>query len=511
MGIINLGRIIMAYYYSEPSRTFSEYLLVPNLTTKECIPNNVVLKTPIVKHKAGEKPTLELNIPVASAIMQSVSDDNMAIGLAKCGGISFVFGSQSIQNQAEMVRRVKKYKAGFVASDSNLGPENTLGDVVNIKEKTGHSTVVVTEDGTSNGKLLGIVTSRDYRLSRASLEQKVHEFMTPFSQLIYAHEGISLKEANDMIWEHKLNCLPIIDKNDRLVYLVFRKDYDSHKENPNELLDSQKRLVVGAGINTRDYEERVAALVEAGVDLLCIDSSDGYSEWQSETIKWIKETYNGEVKVGAGNVVDREGFRYLVNAGADFIKVGIGGGSICITREQKGIGRGQASSIIEVSAARDEYLRETGIYIPICSDGGIVHDYHIVLALAMGADFVMLGRYFARFDESPTRKIKVGGNFVKEYWGEGSNRARNWQRYDMGGDSKLGFEEGVDSYVPYAGKLKDNLDITIYKVKSTMCNCGALSIPEVQQKAKLTLVSATSIKEGGAHDVILKESELSSS
>lgn len=501
----------MAYYYSEPSRTFSEYLLVPNLTTKECMPNNVVLKTPLIKHKAGEKPALELNIPVASAIMQSVSDDNMAIGLAKCGGISFVFGSQSIQNQAEMVRRVKKYKAGFVASDSNLGPDNTLRDVVNIKEKTGHSTVVVTEDGTSNGKLLGIVTSRDYRLSRASLDQKVHEFMTPFSQLIYAHEGISLKEANDMIWEHKLNCLPIIDKNDRLVYLVFRKDYDSHKENPNELLDSQKRLVVGAGINTRDYKERVAALVDAGVDLLCIDSSDGYSEWQAETIKWIKETYNGEVKVGAGNVVDREGFRYLVNAGADFIKVGIGGGSICITREQKGIGRGQASSIIEVSAARDEYLRESGIYIPICSDGGIVHDYHIVLALAMGADFVMLGRYFARFDESPTRKIKVGGNFVKEYWGEGSNRARNWQRYDMGGDSKLGFEEGVDSYVPYAGKLKDNLDTTIYKVKSTMCNCGALSIPELQQKARLTLVSATSIKEGGAHDVILKENELSSS
>lgn len=501
----------MAYYYNEPSRTFSEYLLIPNLTTKECMPDNVVLKTPIVKHKVGEKAALELNIPIASAIMQSVSDDNMAIGLAKCGGISFIYGSQSIENQAEMVRRVKKYKAGFVASDSNLGPNNTLRDVVDIKKKTGHSTVVITEDGTPNGKLLGIVTSRDYRLSRASLDQKVHEFMTPFSQLIYAHEGISLKEANDMIWEHKLNCLPIIDNNDRLVYLVFRKDYDSHKENPNELLDSQKRLVVGAGINTRDYKERVPALVDAGVDIVCIDSSDGYSEWQSDTIKWIKETYNGEVKVGAGNVVDKEGFRYLAEAGADFIKVGIGGGSICITREQKGIGRGQATSVIEVSAARDEYLKETGIYIPICSDGGIVHDYHIVLALAMGADFVMLGRYFARFDESPTRKIKVGGNFVKEYWGEGSNRARNWQRYDMGGESKLGFEEGVDSYVPYAGKLKDNLDTTIYKVKSTMCNCGALSIPDLQRKARLTLVSATSIKEGGAHDVILKENELSSS
>lgn len=501
----------MAYFYSEPSRTFSEYLLVPNLSTKACMPGNVALKTAIVKYKVGEKPALELNIPVASAIMQSVSDDNMAIALAKCGGISFIYGSQSIENQAEMVRKVKKYKAGFVASDSNLKPNDTLRDVVNMKENTGHSTIAITEDGTPTGKLAGIVTSRDYRLSRASLNQKIHEFMTPFSQLIYAKEGISLKEANDMIWEHKLNCLPIIDSNDRLVYLVFRKDYDSHKENPNELLDSNKQLIVGAGINTRDYKERVTALVEAGVDVVCIDSSDGYSEWQADTIMWIKETYKDKVKVGAGNVVDREGFRYLVGAGADFIKVGIGGGSICITREQKGIGRGQASSIIEVSSARDEYLKDTGIYIPICSDGGIVHDYHIVLALAMGADFVMLGRYFARFDESPTRKIKVGGNFVKEYWGEGSNRARNWQRYDMGGETKLGFEEGVDSYVPYAGKLKDNLDTTIHKVKSTMCNCGALSVFELQQKARLTLVSATSIKEGGAHDVILKDSELSSS
>lgn len=501
----------MAYFYSEPSRTFSEYLLVPNLSTKACMPGNVTLKTPIVKYKLGEQSALELNIPVASAIMQSVSDHNMAIALAKCGGISFIYGSQSIENQVEMVRKVKKYKAGFVASDSNLRPDNLLQDVVNMKEKTGHSTIAITEDGTPTGKLIGIVTSRDYRLSRASLDKKIHEFMTPFAQLIYAYEGVSLKEANDMIWEHKLNCLPIIDNNDRLVYLVFRKDYDSHKENPNELLDNNKSLIVGAGINTRDYKERVAALVEAGVDVVCIDSSDGYSEWQADTIKWVKDTFNDEVKIGAGNVVDREGFRYLVDAGADFIKVGIGGGSICITREQKGIGRGQASSIIEVSAARDEYSKETGIYIPICSDGGIVHDYHIVLALAMGADFVMLGRYFARFDESPTRKIKVGGNFVKEYWGEGSNRARNWQRYDMGGDSKLGFEEGVDSYVPYAGKLKDNLDTTIHKVKSTMCNCGALSVCELQQKARLSLVSATSIKEGGAHDVILKDNELSSS
>ena len=247
------------------------------------------------------------------------------------------------------------------------------------------------------------------------------------------------------------------------------------------------------------------ALVEAGVDVLCIDSSEGFSEWQKLTIDWIREHYGDTVKVGAGNVVDADGFRFLADCGADFVKVGIGGGSICITRETKGIGRGQATATIEVAKARDEYFEETGIYVPICSDGGIVHDYHMALALAMGSDFVMLGRYFSRFDESPTNKVKINGQFMKEYWGEGSARARNWQRYDLGGETNLKFEEGVDSYVPYAGPLKDNVGITLLKIKSTMCNCGALSIPEFQQKAKLTLVSSVSIVEGGAHDVVLKD------
>jgi len=498
----------MAFYYDEPSRTFSEYLLVPNLTRKECMTENVSLKTPLCKFKKGEEPKLQLNIPVVSAIMQAVSDNNVAVALSRCGGVSFVYASQPIEQQSNMVRKVKKYKAGFVISDANITPESTLKEVLQVIDRTGHSTIAVTADGTPIGKLEGILTSRDYRLSRCKLDQKVKEFMTPFSSLIYGKDGISLTEANDIIWEHKLNCLPIVDSKQNLVYLVFRKDYDSHKENPNELLDENKSLMVGAGINTKDYKIRVPALVEAGVDILCIDSSDGYTEWQGETIKWIKETYNNEVKVGAGNVVDKEGFLYLVECGADFVKVGIGGGSICITREQKGIGRGQATSLIEVAAAREEYFNKTGIYVPLCSDGGIVHDYHITLSLAMGADFVMMGRYFARFDESPTTKLKMGNSYVKEYWGEGSNRARNWERYDLGGSSKLAFEEGVDSYVPYAGKLKDALDITLHKVKSTMCNCGSISISEFQKTARLTLVSSTSIIEGGAHDVIVKDKNM---
>ena len=495
----------MAFYYKDASHTFSEYLLVPGYSSSECQPINVSLKTPLVRFKKGEESAISLNIPLTSAIMQSVSNDTLAIALAKEGGISFIYGSQTIEQQAEMIRRVKAHKAGFVKSDSNISPENTLEDVLNLKEITKHSTMAVTEDGTPNGKLLGIVTSRDYRVTRMSLDVKVKEFMTPLDKLIYAKKGVTLKEANDIIWDHKLNTLPVVDEDGKLDSLVFRKDYEEAKSNPNELLDSDKRYIVGAGINTRDFKERVPALIEAGVDVLCIDSSEGFSEWQKITIEWIKQTYGDKVKVGAGNVVDEEGFRFLADCGADFIKVGIGGGSICITRETKGIGRGQATATIEVAKARDEYFKEKGIYVPICSDGGIVHDYHITLALAMGADFVMLGRYFSRFDESPTRKIRINGQYVKEYWGEGSSRARNWQRYDLGGDKKLSFEEGVDSYVPYAGALKDNVAISLAKVKSTMCNCGALTIPELQRKAKLTLVSATSIVEGGAHDVILKE------
>ena len=495
----------MAHYMSEPSRTFSEYLLIPGYTSEDCIPDRVSLRTPLTKYRKGvEEPAISLNVPLTSAIMQSVSNDTLAIALAKEGGLSFIFGSQSIESQAAMVARVKGYKAGFVVSVSNLTPENTLADVLALKEKNGFSTVAITEDGTATGKLLGIVTSRDYRVSRMAPSDKVADFMTPREKLITAPADTTLKEANDIIWEHKLNSLPIVDGNDHLMYFVFRKDYSSHKANPLELLDSKKRYLVGAGINTRDYAQRIPALLEAGADVLCIDSSEGYTCWQEKTIAWVRENYGDSVKIGAGNVVDRDGFLFLAKAGADFVKVGIGGGSICITRETKGIGRGQATALIEVAAARDEYFKETGIYVPICSDGGIVHDYHMTLALAMGADFLMLGRYFARFDESPTPKVMVNGAYMKEYWGEGSNRARNWQRYDLGGASKLTFEEGVDSYVTYAGSLHDNVEGSLYKVKSTMCNCGVTTIPDLQRDAKLTLVSATSIVEGGYHDVTLR-------
>ncbi len=498
----------MAYYFSEPSHTFGEYLLVPGYSSADCIPTNVSLKTPVVKFRRGEQSPLSMNIPMVSAVMQSVSNDTMAIALAKEGGISFIYGSQTIEQQAEMIRRVKSYKAGFVTSDSNIKPDQTLQDVVDLKNRTGHSTVAVTQDGSPRGKLLGIITSRDFRINKVNPAAKVSEYMTRFEDLIVGQDGISLSEANDLIWTHKLNSLPVIDKNGCLVSMVFRKDYASHEEHPLELLDNRQRYIVGAGINTRDYMERVPALIDAGTDIFCLDSSEGFSEWQKRALHDIHTTFGDHVRVGAGNVVDRDGFMFLAENGADFVKIGIGGGSICITREQKGIGRGQATATIEVAKARDEYYEKTGIYIPICSDGGIVHDYHITLALAMGADFVMLGRYFARFDESPTNKLIVNGNYVKEYWGEGSNRARNWQRYDLGGAKKMAFEEGVDSYVPYAGSLHDNVSMTLSKIRHTMCNCGVLTIPDLQKNAKLTLVSQASIAEGSSHDVLVKNTSI---
>ena len=496
----------MAKILEDISRTFNEFLLLPNLTTEECIPNNVSLKTPLVKFKKGEEPKYSANVPMASAIMQSVSGEEMGIALAREGGIAFIYGAQSIESQAQMVHRVKKHKAGFVISDSNVKTGTTLREVLALVEETGHSTVIITDDGTANGKFIGLVTDKDYRITRDNQDDPIDKFMTKAENAVCAKEGISLAEANDIIWEKKISCLPILTQEGKVKYLVFRRDYEERKNNPNSLLDENKRYIVGAGINTRDYEERIPALVEAGADMLCMDSSDGYSVWQKKTIDFVREKYGDSVKIGAGNVVDKEGFNYLAEAGADFIKVGVGGGSICITRETKGIGRGQASALIDVVEARNEYFKKTGIYIPVCSDGGIVHDHHITIALALGADFVMMGRYFARFDESPTRVLKIGNTYVKEYWGEGSNRARNWQRYDLGGDKKkLSFEEGVDSYIPYAGSLKDNLAVTVSKVKSTMCNCGATSIKELHEKARLTIVSNVSIAEGSAHDVMLKE------
>lgn len=492
----------MAKIIDDISRTFHEFLLLPGLTSKEHIPGNVSLKTPLQRVLKGKYPKVQLNIPFVSAAMQAVSGDELATALARKGGAAFIFCSQSISAQAAMVRKVKEHKAGFVESDSNLSPSASLQEAVDLRKRTGHSTIAITEKGERHSKLLGILTSKDFWEFKDDLSRPISEFFTPLERLVMAEEGVSLQEATEKLWKNKKECLPVVDKQGCLQYLVFRKDYFDHKSNPDELTDAKKRLFVGAALNTFDYSERTRALVEAGVDAVCFDSSDGYSEWQASGIKAVRKQYGDGLVIGGGNIVDKQGFRYLVQeAGVDFVKVGIGGGSICITREQKGIGRGQASAVIEVAAERDKYFAETGIYIPICSDGGLNSDTQVIVALAMGADFVMMGKYFAQTHESPTPRITYRGGVYKPYWGEGSNRARNWERYKQSDKPELVFEEGVDAYVPYSGPLSEKVDVSVAKIKSTMCNVGAVTIKEFHERAVLTRVSPMTIVEGGTSNV----------
>ncbi|MBI4812768.1 IMP dehydrogenase [Candidatus Falkowbacteria bacterium] len=494
----------MAKIINEPSRTFGEYLFDPDRKEKHHQPEKISLKTPLVKYQKGEEPSLFLNIPLVSACMQAVSGPELAIALARCGGISFIFQSQPIENQVVMIRRVKGSKAGFVVSTSNLGPENIIADVLELHEKTGHSTIPITHNGTGIGRLLGILTEHDWKFEE-NRGRLVSEVMTQIEDVIFGPAGISLHGANSLLKKHKKSCLPIIDNEGNLQSLVFWKDLINHLNNPDELLDAEKRLVVGAGINTWDYKERVPALVEAGADIFCVDSANGFTDWQRETIRWIKANFR-EVKVGGGNVVSGRGFRFLVETGADFVKVGIGGGSICITREQKGIGKGQATAVIGVTMARDKFFREKGIYIPVCSDGAIIYPVHMAMALALGADFVMMGGWFARFREAPGRLIMDGGNYYKEYWGEATNKARNFARYDVVPDKKglFIFEEGVEGRVPFAGDLKDGVGDALAKIKATMCDCGALDLEEFRDGAVIQLASPLAIAEGGANVIVKK-------
>ncbi len=493
----------MATILEDTSRTFSEYLLIPRLTRAGQGVDTVDLASPLGVVEQNRLSRFSVNIPVVSACMQSVSGTDLSIALARQGGLSFVFCSQPIESQVEMVRQVKAHKAGFVLSDSNVQPQTSLSDLVGLMRRTGHSTVPVTDDGSATGKLLGLITDRDFWEYEDDLARPVEAHMTPIDDVIHGRDGISLREANRLLHQHKKECLPILASDGRLMSLVFKKDYEDHRLNPFELLDESKRLCVGAAINTHDYQDRVPALIEAGADAFCFDSSDGFTEYQFEGIRWIRENYGLDPIVGGGNVVSAEGFDYLVEeGGVDFIKVGMGGGSICITREQKGVGRGQASALLDVVARRDEYFEKTGRYIPICSDGGLANDTQVVIALAMGADFVMMGRYFAMTEESPTPKTSINGQMYKPYWGEGTQRAQNWQRYsDSMASRKMLFEEGVDAYVPLVGPVSEVLETTLYKLRSTMVNVGADTLAQFRERAILTLVSEQSVVEGGTSTV----------
>jgi IMP dehydrogenase len=487
---------------AEISRTFGEYLLLPNLTDEDCVPRNVDLSAPLVRHRVGEPPSLRIAVPMVSAIMGAVSSPRLAIALAQCGGLTFIHQNQPIEAQAAMVAAVKRHKAGFRHSDINIKPSVTLGEVGDLLAAAERDVAVVTDDGSPGGLFLGLISTSDFNLHRHHLGDTAESRMRPAAGLATAAPTISLSDANTLLWDARQDVLPVVDDNGRLTAIVLRRDYELHKQFKNETIDADKRFMVGAGVNTHDYHDRIPALVAAGADVLCLDSSDGYSTWQKQVLQFVREQYGDTVRIGAGNVVDGRGFRYLADAGADFIKVGIGGGSICITRDQKGIGRGQASALADVVAERDTYAQETGQYVPLCSDGGVLHDSHMAIALAFGADFLMLGRYFARYDESPAPLVKVDGQLFKEYWGEGSQRARNAARYGQG--ITLVFEEGVDGYIPYAGSLYDNVSVTLAKLTSTMISCGSTTLRQFHDTASLVEVSHQSYLQN-TEDVRLRD------
>jgi IMP dehydrogenase len=473
---------------SETSRTFGEYLLLPNLTDENCTPEQVDLSAPLVRHPVGQQSPIVMATPMVSAIMGAVSSPRLAIALAQVGGLAFLHQNQPIDEQAAMVATVKRHKAGFRHNDVNIKPSATLHEADALMKETGLDVVVVTDDGTPSGHFLGLITSRDFNFHRHQRGDSVDSRMLPIADLVTAPQGTSLEQANSLLWDSRQDVLPIVDTTGHLTALVQRRDYELHQQFRNESVDADKRFRCGAGVNTRDFKDRIPALVEAGADVLCLDSSDGFSVWQHRVIEFVRECYGDTVHIGAGNVVDARGFNYLAEAGADFVKVGIGGGSICITRDQKGIGRGQATALAEIVPARDAYAEKTGMYVPVCSDGGIVHASHMAIAYAFGADYLMLGRYFVGADESPAPKVRgAGGQILKEYWGEGSSRARNAARYGQGGE--LVFEEGVDGYVPYTGPLADNVKVTLAKIRSTMISCGSTSLRQFHETAILEPIS----------------------
>lgn len=503
----------------ETSRTFAEYRFIPRLTTEGLKKEKINLATTITKDTTDRK-GIRLELPVISAAMQAVTGREMAIALAQQGGLGVLYRSQTIEDEARMIRSVKRARSGFASRLEVTNPNNTITDLTELIERTGYNTIPVVEgDKTNYGKLLGIIEGpipkdiptdepvikwmRKFR--QEPLEELVRKKTGQAEEIIelvndyicYGETGITLQQANSIIMKNRRKYMPIVNKDGTLKYMVFRKDAQAHKDFPNATVDSNKRYLAGAAVDTHDYAERAPALAEVGADALFIDSSDGFSEYQKKCIEFIKTNFP-ETPVIAGNIVSGEAFDYLAELDIDGIKVGMGGGSICITQEQKGTGRGQATAVQEVARHRDKHHKQTGAYIPIISDGGLVNAKDIAMALAFGADAVMMGRYFAGCHESPPPIIERDGKRYKEYWGEGSQKAKAWSEKRYG---QSDFDEGVVSYVPYTGRVADNLVQTFAKISATMISCGASNIKELQEKAMTELISEASRAEGGVHDV----------
>jgi len=489
--------------YPYPSRTLHEYILLPEKIPAGVSDADIDLSSPLVKFNRSKKLGLKLNIPVLSAAMQSVTGPSMAIAMATLGGAGVIYRSQPIEEQASMVREVKEAKAGFVVPDV-FSPRDKISTVDQHIKKVGYSTFPITEDGEHDSRLIGLLARKDFDPQRHG-NMKVRDRMVPLKEIVYARinqvqdrkKNLSLEKAHNLLIESHHGSLPILSRDGKLLYMVFRKDVDEHLRHPLELLDEKRRFVCGAAFDTRDYEERIPALVKAEVDLLVEDTSHAISEYTEKSLRFVKKNFP-HIPVIAGNIVTPEGFDFLANNGADAVKVGMGSGYICITQEQIKIGRGQATAVIEVSKKRDRLYRKTGKYIPICSDGGIQTAADMTVALALGADYVMVGAYVAGTDESNSEKItRIGREegrsiqtFSKEYWGEGSTRARRWMKGRYGHST---FVEGIVTEVPYVGPIGEYIPQSMDMVRNGIRKAGCNNIFELHKKSRVEAYSPLSM------------------
>ena len=473
--------------------TFDDVLLLPDYS--EVLPKEVSVRTRLTKR-------LFLNIPILSAAMDTVTEAEMAIAMAREGGLGVIHKNLSIEAQAAMVRKVKRSEAGMIQDPVTLPPTATLEDAERLMREYRIGGLPVVD---VYGRLLGLVTNRDLRFER-DLKRPVTEVMTPVERLVTARPGTTLEEAEELLRRHKVEKLPLVDESGRLKGLITLKDIVKRRQYPNAVKDAQGRLLVGAAVGaSKDLPERAQALVEAGVDVLVLDSAHGHSKGILEALAYLKETFGERVEVIAGNVATREGARALAERGADAVKVGIGPGSICTTRVVTGVGVPQITAILEAVAGVKD------LDVPVIADGGIKYTGDVAKAIAAGAHAVMLGSMLAGTDEAPGEEVLKDGRRYKLYRGMGSLGAmkqgsadRYFQDPEKGEtEAKKLVPEGIEGMVPYKGPVADVLYQIVGGLRSAMGYVGAPDIETFRKKARFVRMTMAGLIENHPHDVVV--------
>jgi len=484
----------MAEILTAPSHSLREFRILPGYTSANGSAPHVSLRAKLCR--TGDD-HIYLHTPFLSAAMQAVTGTDMAIAVAQLGGIGILPVSQPVEEQCAKISRVKRFKGGFQTNIMTLSPEQPISAVIDIITETGYTTFPVTDSGQFRARLIGILTDKDFDVRRDHGCKVAERMKTDVQAGVDIDD---LKKANELMIKFGRGFLPIITRDGILQSAVFKKDLDKHLKHPNESIDAKKRLLVGAAVSTHPEDrDRVQALIENEVDVLVIDASDGHTEYQRQMLEFIKSS--SQVSVVSGNVVTSKGFEFLVEAGADAVKVGMGIGSGCTTQEVKATGRGQASALMDISAIRDELAQKDGVYIPLIADGGITSPSDMSVALALGADAMMMGNFFARYTESEGNLVRnAAGEIVKEYWMEGSARAFNTRRYTQLKENF--FEEGISGYVPHVGSIYDKMPTIIQMLRATLATTGCRTIDELHTHAVLEMQSPTALVDSQVHDMV---------